>query len=186
MSTRIFFELFIGLFILSRSLCSIPSLKTVVRKSKAIMITKNIRECMKNTSKFSDKFIRNVDYIQIPTKKQLSHSPLSRTQISIIAGCKSSNSGFGIPIQPSANANKNDLEMIQCIKQKSYKKVSSKYLQDLHKKCVKNSKKCVQWRGEVKYLSNMCDEEEEDKDSLGCIINECKKESVSANQIFSM
>ena len=58
MSIRILFGYIIGLLIISCSLCSIPSLKTVVRKSKVIMITKNIRECMRCTRQFSDKFIK--------------------------------------------------------------------------------------------------------------------------------
>ena len=99
MSIRILFGYIIGLLIISCSLCSIPSLKTVIRKSNVIMITKNIRECMRCTRQFSDKFLKNVDYIQIPTKKQLSHSPLSRTQISIIVGCKPLCHPFGIPAQ---------------------------------------------------------------------------------------
>ena len=73
--------------------------------------------------------------------------------------------------------------MIDCIKKKSYKKVSSIYLQDLYLNCVKQSEKCAKWRGTIKLLSNKCDEEE---NILGCIINECKNESPDAKEIFSI
>ena len=183
MSIRILFELFIGLFILSRSLCSIPALKTVIRKSNVIMITKNIRECMRCTRQFSDKFLKSVDYIQIPTKKQLSHSPLSRTQISIIVGCKPLSHPFGIPAPSNPDANETDSLMIDCIKKKSYKKVSSIYLQDLYLNCVKQSEKCAEWRGRIKLLSNECYEEE---NILVFIINECNNEIPNAKAIFSI
>ena len=184
MSIKTLFKLFIGLFILSCSLCSIPSLKTEVKKSKVIMITKKIKECMRCTRQFSDKFIKNVDYIQIPTRKQFSHSPLSRTQISIIAGCRPLYHPFGIPALSNPDANETDSLMIECIKKKSeQQQVSSQKLQDLYLNCLKKSEKCPKWRGTIKLLSNKCDEEE---NILGCIINECKNEIPDAKEIFSI
>ena len=79
--------------------------------------------------------------------------------------------------------------MIDCIKKKSYKKVSSIYLQDLYLNCVKQSEKCAKWRGTIKLLSNKCDEDEEEYEKekiLGCIINECKNEIPNAKEIFSI
>ena len=186
MSTRILFGYIIGLLIISSSLCSTQTQRTVVRKSKVIMITKNIRECMRCTRQFSDKFLQSVDYIQIPTKKQLSYLPLSRKQISIIVGCKSQGTQVSSVIEPTEY----DSLMIKCIKKKSeQQQVSSQKLQDLYLNCLKKSEKCPKWRGTIKLLSNKCDEDEEENEEekiLGCIINECNNEIPNAKAIFSI
>ena len=174
------FKLFTVFLLLSLSFCSYQYESV---NTRVIEITPRIKECMRCSGLFNQKFLNSVDYLEVPLLRNLAtETYLTRNQIKIVVSCAQS---VGSPTPPSPGGSEFDDEMFKCVKSKAIKnQISYISFEELYANCKKNATKCWKWKSETKKLLNDCESGEEDKISIACFVKECKEECEKCRLMF--